>query len=74
MGKFLRLLPKIANKYREKQGKIPPEQMHLEMVKAFKHASESGGVVFVDMCHNKPDILKDIMSYPKNMANLFQST
>jgi hypothetical protein len=72
MGKFLRLLPKIANKYREEQGKIPQEQIHLEMVKAFKHASESGGVVF--MCHNKPDILKDIMSYPKNMANLFQST
>ena len=53
----------IATKYREEQGeKIPPEQMHLEMVKAFKHASESGGIIFVDMCHNKPDALKDIVA------------
>jgi hypothetical protein len=54
---------KIANTYRETNGeKITPEQMHVEMGKAFKHASESGGIIFVDMCHNKPDILKDIMS------------
>jgi hypothetical protein len=54
---------KIATTYREIYGeKITPEQMHVEMVKAFKHASESGGIIFVDMCHNKPDILKDIMA------------
>ena len=54
---------KIAITYRETHGeKITPEQMHFEMVKAFKHASESGGIVFVDMCHNKPDTLKDIMA------------
>jgi len=54
---------KIATTYRELHGeKIAPEQMHLEMVKAFKHASESGGIIFVDMCHNKPDTLKDIMA------------
>ena len=53
----------IATKYREEKGeKIAPDQMYLELIKAFKTASESGGIVFVDMCHNKPETLKDIIS------------
>jgi len=54
---------KIATQYRTEHGKkITPEEMHPALIKAHKHALEKGGIIFVDMCHNKGDSIKDIMT------------
>lgn len=54
---------KVSLKHRELTGqKMTPEEMHPALTRAFKDATESGGVVFVDMCHNKPDTIKDILA------------
>jgi hypothetical protein len=54
---------KISLKHRELTGqKMAPEEMHPALTRAFKDATESGGIIFVDMCHNKPDTIKDILA------------
>ena len=54
---------KISHKYKEETGKkITPEEMHPALIKAHKKAIETGGIVFVDMCNNKGDSIKDIIS------------
>jgi adenylate kinase family enzyme len=54
---------KIATEYRVEHGKkITLEEMHPALLKAHKQAVEKGGIIFVDMCHNKCDSIKDIIS------------
>jgi energy-coupling factor transporter ATP-binding protein EcfA2 len=52
----------IASTYKKETGqKILPEEMHPAIRRAFNNAFEKGGIVFVDMCNNKPDTIKDIL-------------
>ena len=66
----------IANTHRENTGeKISPEKMHQQMTQVFKRSTEVGGIVFVDMCHNKSDTIKDIMtSGHKHIIGTFMVT
>lgn len=52
----------IASTHKKETGhKILPEEMHPAIRMAFNNAFEKGGIVFVDMCNNKPDTIKDIL-------------
>lgn len=68
---------KIATQYRTEHGKkIAPEEMHPALLKAHKQAIEKGGIIFVDMCHNKGESIKDIMTcgHPFVLGTFMQYT
>jgi hypothetical protein len=53
----------IALTHKKETGqRMLSEEMHPAIKRAFNSAFEKGGIVFVDMCNNKPDTIKDILA------------
>jgi hypothetical protein len=46
--------------------KIPPDIMYSKLKKRFKKGVESGGVVLIDTCNNKPEFIKDMLASGHN--------
>jgi hypothetical protein len=58
---------KISNEYKRVMGeKIPPDIMYSKLKKQFKKGVDSGGIVLIDTCNNKPDFIKDILASGHN--------
>jgi hypothetical protein len=54
---------RISTDYKRMTGeKIPPDIMYAKLKKQFKKGAESGGVVLIDTCNNKPEFIKDILA------------